>query len=178
MRHQISQLYSETTERHAIPAFLPSYNNAKDARDTVIHSLSTRCESHGSPLPVPHLMLLPTSTHVPPQSTSSTSTTTAIFTASPPPPGEAGILVTKPALSAHTVLWVPSTIAASLRERTAILDSDRKHDAGVNPASEAVQSLRNNNTGLAFDVSVVVKAETRVEINGSSPRGADPSSCC
>lgn len=107
-----------------------------------------------------------------PPSTSSTSTTTAIFTARPP--REAGFLVTKPALSAHTVLWVPSTIAASLRERTAILDSDRKHDAGVNPASEALQSSRNNNRGLAFDVSVVVKAETRVEINGSSPRGADP----
>lgn len=54
------------------------------------------------------------------------------------------------------------------------LDTDRKRNAGVNPASEALQSSGNNNRGLAFDVSVVVKAETRVEINKSSLRGADP----
>lgn len=52
-------------------------------------------------------------------------------------------------------------IAGSQRERTAILDSNRKHDAGVN-------------RGLAFDVSMVVKTATRVEINKSSLRGADP----
>lgn len=66
-----------------------------------------------------------------------------------------------------------STVAASLRERAAILDSERKCDAGVNPACEALQSSRNNNRGLAFDVSMVVKTETRVEINRSSLRGAD-----
>lgn len=59
-------------------------------------------------------------------------------------------------------------IAGSQRERTAILDSNRKHDAGVDPAS------RNINRGLAFDVSMVVKTATRVEINKSSLRGADP----
>lgn len=51
MRHQPGVLWEN---RHAIPAFLPSYSDTKDACDPQ----STRCESHGSPLPVPSLMPL------------------------------------------------------------------------------------------------------------------------
>lgn len=93
-----------------------------------------------------------------PQSASSTSTTTAIFTARPqsplrpsPHPQEAGFLVTKPTLSAHSVLSVTSKRSLPrLPVRTSILDSNRKRCTVVNPASETLQSSGNNNTGLAF----------------------------
>lgn len=107
------------------------------------------CESHGSHLPAPALTLLHTLVHPnshthsnhSPQSTSATSTaTTAIFTAQcPPPRGQA---------SCHKALstgwWLP-TMASSLREMTAVWN--KKRDADVNPVSEALRSLRNNNRG-------------------------------
>lgn len=64
--------------KRCISTFLWQQNNCMWP---LIHSPSTCCEAHGSPLPVPCPVLLPSS---PPQGTSSTSTTTAaalLFTA-------------------------------------------------------------------------------------------------
>lgn len=89
-------------------------------------------------------------------------------------PQEARFLVTKPALPAHTELWVTSTITA-VGERGQLFRSLTGSTTLVwILTSKTLQSLGNNNRGLAFDVSSVIKVETRLEINRSSLKGTDP----
>lgn len=88
-------------------------------------------------------------------------------------PQEARFLVTKPALPAHTELWVTSITA--VRERGQLFQSLTGRTTLVwILTSKTLQSLGNNNRGLAFDVSSVIKVETRLEINRSSLKGTDP----
>lgn len=182
----ISLLYFKTTERHVMPAYPPSYSNTKDeCMWPLIHSLSTSLWITWIPPYLCHLLRSCPQAHthihsavhpLPAEHIIHLNNNSDIY--SQAPPVRPGFLSrSRPSQHMQYRRWLP-TIAASLQERIAILDSDRKHDTGVNPTSESLQSTRNNNRGLAFDVSAVIKAETRVEINRSSLRGGRPSSCC